>query len=289
MISRESKFSAVSFILGISTQLFGVSEYGEKIALLLSESFFSSIYALFLLYFIVLVLSLSICFKSKDFQIAIRAGILGYFFGISIYIAFALKDQYKAFGIYGAFLTFFHFSEYFVISITSHQALSLDSFMLTHSVQYGIAATLSWIEFFCEAYFFPDMNEYKSFWIVGSLICLSGEIVRKLAMFTAKKSFHHIVQFQQAEDHKLITNGIYRICRHPSYVGWFYWSIGTQIILTNPFCFIIYIIASWLFFKERVYMEEIALLNFFGEEYLRYQQTTKTGLPFITGYSVSNN
>lgn len=75
--------------------------------------------------------------------------------------------------------------------------------------------------------------------------------------------------------------------RHPSYVGWFYWSVATQIILANPVCFILYMAASWQFFKERIYMEEIALLNFFGDEYLKYQQTTKTGLPFIKGYAIN--
>lgn len=42
-----------------------------------------------------------------------------------------------------------------MISISNPQSLSLDSFMLTHSVQYGIAAALSWSEFFVEVYFYP--------------------------------------------------------------------------------------------------------------------------------------
>jgi len=288
MICREGKISVVSFLLSLVTQLFGATEYGEKLPLLISESIFSSVYSLFALYFLVLVFVLSISFKSKDFQIAIRAGILGYFFGISLYIAVTLEDLYKSFGIYGAFLTIFHYSEYFVISVSNPQSLSLDSFMLNHSLQYLIAAALSWTEFFTEAYFYPEMKKYKTLWIVGSLICLSGEIVRKVAILTAKKSFHHIVQFQQAEDHKLVTNGIYRLVRHPSYVGWFYWSLGTQVILANPCCLIFYIIASWIFFRERIYMEEIALINFFGDEYLRYQQNTPTGLPFISGYDAAN-
>lgn len=37
------------------------------------------------------------------------------------------------------------------------------------------------------------MKKYKTIWIFGSLTCLSGEIVRKVAILTAKKSFHHIV------------------------------------------------------------------------------------------------
>lgn len=69
MICREGKVSAASFIFSLVTQLFGVSEYGEKLALLISESIFTSIYSLSTLYFLVLVFVLSISFKSKDFQV----------------------------------------------------------------------------------------------------------------------------------------------------------------------------------------------------------------------------
>lgn len=69
MICRETKISALSFLLSLFVQQFGVSEYGEKIALHLNESIFTSIYSLSLLYFIVLVIILGISFKSKDFQV----------------------------------------------------------------------------------------------------------------------------------------------------------------------------------------------------------------------------
>lgn len=70
MICREGKVSALSFLLSLATQQFGVSEYGEKLALLISESVFESIYALVVLYFIILVFVLTISFKSKDFQVS---------------------------------------------------------------------------------------------------------------------------------------------------------------------------------------------------------------------------
>lgn len=70
MTCRECKVAAISFGLSLAAQLLGVSEYGEKLALLISESIFTSIYALFILYFIVLVFVLSITFKSKDFQVS---------------------------------------------------------------------------------------------------------------------------------------------------------------------------------------------------------------------------
>ena len=58
---------------------------------------------------------------------------------------------------------------------------------------------------------------------------------------------------------------------------------GTQLVLCNPICFIAYVSASWKFFKERIWEEELTLRNFFGEEYIKYQKRVGTGLPFIYG------
>lgn len=69
MICHEGKIAVISFVISLLVQLFGISEFGEKLALLINESIFSSIYSLFILYFVVLCLILSICFKSTDFQV----------------------------------------------------------------------------------------------------------------------------------------------------------------------------------------------------------------------------
>jgi len=42
-------------------------------------------------------------------------------------------------------------------------------------------------------------------------------------------------------------------------------------------------VASWRFFKVRIDEEEVYLLNFFGMDYVDYQQKVGTGLPFIKG------
>lgn len=57
----------------------------------------------------------------------------------------------------------------------------------------------------------------------------------------------------------------------------------------NPICLVGYTLASWNFFKERIEVEEITLLNFFQEEYVEYQKKVGTGLPFIKGYVVSGD
>lgn len=181
-------------------------------------------------------------------------------------------------------MAFFHYSEYLTISFANPQTLSTDTFMLNHSIPYIIAATTSWLEFIVEVYFWPSLKGSLTILYIGIVMCVLGEIVRKLAIVTASTSFNHIVQYHKSEDHVLVTHGIYRLMRHPSYAGWFWWSIGTQIILTNPTCIILYAIVSWKFFYERILIEEVTLVNFFQEKYIEYQHTTPTGVPFVRGY-----
>lgn len=45
--------------------------------------------------------------------------------------------------------------------------------------------------------------------------------------------------------------------RHPAYFGWFWWSIGTQMLLCNPVCIVVYAAASWRFFSQRIPFEEV--------------------------------
>ena len=43
---------------------------------------------------------------------------------------------------------------------------------------------------------------------------MAGEFARKLAMFTATSNFSHIVADEKAEDHQLVTIGIYQYVQH---------------------------------------------------------------------------
>jgi uncharacterized membrane protein len=73
----------------------------------------------------------------------------------------------------------------------------------------------------------------------------------------------------------------YKYIRHPSYVGFYYWSVGTQMVLTNYFHVAIFSYAAWWFFKIRIPYEEESLLHHFGDEYMNYAKTTYIGIPFI--------
>jgi len=87
----------------------------------------------------------------------------------------------------------------------------------------------------------------------------------------------HVYQYY----HVLLLAWSYQYFRHPSYVGYFYWAVGTQIHLCNPISFILYLNAAWTFFSIRIPYEESTLLYQYGEEYREYMKNTWVGIPLI--------
>jgi protein-S-isoprenylcysteine O-methyltransferase len=81
----------------------------------------------------------------------------------------------------------------------------------------------------------------------------------------------------------------YSILRHPSYVGFFYWAIGTQLILCNPLSTILYGLAAWTFFSRRIVYEESTLRALFPGDYERYSSRTYVGIPLIHMLSLSSD
>ncbi|KAM6924554.1 protein-S-isoprenylcysteine O-methyltransferase [Xenentodon cancila] len=220
------------------------------------------------------------------YKVAVRAGFLGVTFGCGLIISFS-ETTWTHFGWYMCSLSFFHYSEYLVTAIINPRSLSLDSFLLNHSVEYTLAAVSSWVEFTVEKLMVPELKQMKWLSVAGLLMVLCGEGLRKAAMLTAGSNFNHIVQNEKAQSHVLVTSGVYAFFRHPSYVGWFYWSTGTQVMLCNPVCIVGYTIASWRFFRERIEEEELSLIHFFAEDYVEYKKRVPTGLPFISGIRVN--
>jgi len=207
-----------------------------------------------------------------------------YFLGLAFLVGLFLSNS--PFGIYLCFLSLFHFSEYIATGLGNPQNLSFDSYLVNHSLQYGLAMLVSWVEYGAWAWAAPWIKAQPLVTGLGCGLCLLGEVTRKAAMLEAGRSFNHLVQSTKADDHKLVTSGIYSLCRHPSYAGWFLWSLGSQLILVNPVCLVLYALVSFTFFQERIYVEEFTLLQFFGQDYKDYQKRVGPGIPGIKGFIV---
>ena len=100
-------------------------------------------------------------------------------------------------------------------------------------------------------------------------------------MLQAASNFSHQISQNKKPEHQLVKHGVYSITRHPSYFGFFYWSIGTQILLGNPVSACLFAVVLWRFFDKRIQKEEIYLIRFFGKEYIDFRKHVPVMIPFI--------
>jgi protein-S-isoprenylcysteine O-methyltransferase len=154
-----------------------------------------------------------------------------------------------------ATLSIFHFLEFYTTAAYNTPIAYIASFLFTNGDQYRIAHTLAFIETITTSYFFP---EYQSSvhrpWAIalGITLIVVGQTVRSIAMAQAGTNFNHQVQSRKNDGHELVTKGLYHVFRHPSYFGFFWWGIGTQLMLGNTVCFLGYAGVLWYFFKKRI-------------------------------------
>lgn len=82
------------------------------------------------------------------------------------------------------------------------------------------------------------------------------------------------------EDHKLIKEGPYRYLRHPLEVCVIIEVISLALI-PNSYCSLIFALLVFIpFVMYRTYLEEKALIEKFGQDYIRYQGEVYGYLPF---------
>src|SRR5262245_5732263 len=89
------------------------------------------------------------------------------------------------------------------------------------------------------------------------------------------------VTLEVRENHRLVTQGIYRRVRHPMYVALFLYSIGQVLALPNWFAGPSYLVSFGILFALRVRAEERLVPETFGDEYAAYMARTKRLVPGV--------
>ena len=203
-----------------------------------------------------------------------------------------LLPPLQQFSLFGFLLSLFHVLEFVATALYTPHSCTSTSFLLDHSPSYTAALLFSWTEYLIRCLL--SLSPYTSLYVgvprlslvsyVGLALVLCGQCLRFVAMRTCGPSFNHIIQEKQRQGHTLITHGVYSVLRHPSYCGWFYWSVGTQLLLGNPISSAVYAAASCSFFRARIPFEEATLMLQYGNGvYEEYAKNTYIGIPFVKG------
>ena len=77
------------------------------------------------------------------------------------------------------------------------------------------------------------------------------------------------------------TTGVYGVMRHPASFGFFWWAIGTQMVLGNIFSLLAAVVVGWSAFAGQARLEEESLRRSLGKPYLDYKKRVGTMMPFI--------
>ena len=213
--------------------------------------------------------------------ISLRAFLLGQAFGVGTIIAIYLLHRdnplWRA-PFFISTLSIFHLLEFWMTARFNTQYANVSAFLLTsNGAAYHLAHTASLIECLLTKYIFHLSTSSSSaasssdhliirpwlslsplhIWpfpitILGLGLTILGQLTRSCAMAQAGTNFNHTVQTRRSDSHRLVTTGIYTYLRHPSYFGFFWWSLGTQIVMGNPFCLVVYAVVLWRFFAIRI-------------------------------------
>jgi protein-S-isoprenylcysteine O-methyltransferase len=233
-----------------------------------------------LLFFIISIILFLFSEKSERDQYLIGL-CLSIVFSFSISMTFFTDSIYYPLYIYFTTLCIYHYSEYLSVLIYHFEMVSCEYYLINHSKNWVISTLISFAEFIIGTYFFDKYKKIKIFFIIGLLMTIVGQYFRIASLYTGKKNFTHRIRYDKANDHELITHGVYSLSRHPSYFGFYLWSVGIEVMCCNPICTIAFTIVLFKFFENRIIVEEGFLIQFFGQKYLDYKKKVGILIPFI--------
>lgn len=142
------------------------------------------------------------------------------------------------------------------------------SIIILHSLNFQFAAMFSRYE--ALERFFID--------VIGFIIGLAGLSFCLYAQIKMGNSWR--VGIDEKVKTELVTTGIYRFVRNPTYLGLFLLNLGTWLIWPTWSVFLFNTIFV-LFFEVQVRCEEDYLYSVHGEKYMEYRKKTKRYIPFL--------
>jgi protein-S-isoprenylcysteine O-methyltransferase Ste14 len=87
------------------------------------------------------------------------------------------------------------------------------------------------------------------------------------------------ISLELRQDHRLITEGVYRHVRHPMYTAFWLWAVAQALLLPNWFAGFAGIAGFAALFFGRIAREERMMTESFGDEYRAYIQRTYRIIP----------
>ena len=120
---------------------------------------------------------------------------------------------------------------------------------------------------------------HKILMVLTIFFMLIGMMIRWFSIITLDKYFS--TNLTIIDGHTLYKSGLYKYIRHPSYLGATISFVGVGLYFSNMISFCIIVSSIVIGYIHRIRNEEKMLINYFGKEYIDYQNETKMLIPFV--------
>jgi len=125
-----------------------------------------------------------------------------------------------------------------------------------------------------------QQSVYRFGWfnVIGLALFTPGIIIYLAARLTMGRFFSK--RLNLIEGHKLVTLGVYKYVRHPSYTGSALFLLGFTLLLNSILGFIV-MLPLVILILIRIPFEERMLINAFGQYYVEYVKRSKKLIPYV--------
>jgi protein-S-isoprenylcysteine O-methyltransferase Ste14 len=146
--------------------------------------------------------------------------------------------------------------------------------LLTLSISIGF-----WLSFIIASTKLGRMYNWNTFFTIGSLLILSGLIIRVTSILKLRQQFTYTVT--KIENHELIETGLYKVIRHPGYLGQLIIFLGISVCLSNWISILLMMIPVLFGYLNRIKVEEKFMVEQMGQKYIDYRKRTKRLIPNV--------
>ena len=127
---------------------------------------------------------------------------------------------------------------------------------------------------------FAPLPGSRSLWVaVGAILFVIGIVIRHWAVLWLGQYFRTRVTI--LDEHRLITDGPYAKVRNPSYSGALLTCLGFGMAAGSLVAIAAVVLLPMIAFIYRISVEEQALADHFGDEWIAYRKRTSALIPGI--------
>lgn len=144
---------------------------------------------------------------------------------------------------------------------------------------YGLITVAYFLSFAIGATKLGRIYYWNTFFVIGMSLFVLGLMIRIYSIMTLRQFFTYSVA--KLENHEIIETGMYKLIRHPGYLGQLIIFLGISTSMSNWISILAMMLPITLAYLYRIRVEERFMLEQLGDNYLNYQNRTKRLFPLV--------